>query len=108
MVFLEIDSFKKDLANLEYTNYPSGKKIYFDDVINIIENKQNQHEIKNEANILAYLLNRKKELENLLKNETDKTIKTSLKIRWNEICKILDTINYKEPEPLLDELLETF
>ena len=102
----DINNITSQLKNIDYTDYPSGRKVYLEDVMSIIQEYKKYVNTNDSSPLCEYLLNRKKELESLLKNETDKVIKQSLRIRWNEIGKALDELKYKEPEPSLNELLK--
>lgn len=63
----------------------------------------------NREEIIKIIKNRQAELLELIKTEThDKLDLFTFKVRYNELCRLLDTIRYEEPEPSLEELLAEY
>ena len=63
----------------------------------------------NREEIIKIIKNRQAELLELIKTEVhDKCDLFAFKIRYNELCRLLDAIEYEEPEPSLEELFAEY
>lgn len=81
--------------NTESQLFTILKELDFDTILN------------EKSQYIQQLLKRKSELELTIKETTDAEYCQSLKIRWNEICNMLDQTGYTTPESDLDGLINS-
>lgn len=62
----------------------------------------------NREEIIKIIKNRQAELLELIKTGTYDKLEFAFKVRYNELCKLLNAIGYEEPEPSLEELLAEY